>query len=185
MHHVNNYHQVWNQDAAAGRVSLLGDEFLTLAEVLRAAGYTTAGFSANGFVAPQYGFAQGFDHFTYKQFILSPEDPEGKRKTNGRALNNAALEWLKTREPNKPFFLYIHYMDVHARYDANERYVEPLVDAVAAMLNKRPLSPAELKEYGKFLAKSTAGYRSDPQHARLFKFAEYWDARYNRRRTAG
>ena len=182
VHHVTSYRQVWDDTTAAGRVSLLSDEFVTLAELLRDAGYATAGFSANGFVAPQYGFAQGFDHFTYKQFILSPEDPEGKRKTNGRALNNAAVKWLRERDSAaRPFFLYMHYMDVHARYDANQTYVDPLVDAVAAQPDKRPLSQQEVEQFGKFLAKSTVGFRKDPKHSPLFKYADYWDARY----TAG
>ena len=44
--------------------SVLPGGAVTLAEVLRAAGWRTAAFADNPFVSPEYGFAQGFDAFT-------------------------------------------------------------------------------------------------------------------------
>jgi arylsulfatase A-like enzyme len=73
-----------------------------LAEALRGAGYATAGFVANPFLAPESGFGQGFDTFEYHR-ALGADVP---------SLGEAWLrEWSQRRDPR--FFLYLHLMDVH------------------------------------------------------------------------
>jgi arylsulfatase A-like enzyme len=84
-------------------------------EALRDAGYATAGFTANPFVTAANGFDQGFDRFA-------------DRAKSGAELNAAALAWLRKDRPReRPFFLYLHYMDVHQPYDPpteqRERFV--------------------------------------------------------------
>ena len=44
--------------------SVVPGEAVTIAEVLRAAGWRTACFADNPFVSPEFGFAQGFESFT-------------------------------------------------------------------------------------------------------------------------
>lgn len=80
------------------------EAFLFLAEVFAEAGYATAGFMSNPFLQRQNGFAQGFDTFFYSNH-------------SGDELTTAALTWLRQHQPlNQPFFLYLHYFDVHAPY---------------------------------------------------------------------
>lgn len=80
-------------------------ELLFLAEVFRDAGYPTAGYVGNPFLQSSNGFDQGFDTFVYS-------------RRGGDILTNAALRWMKARVPDDtPFFLYLHYMDVHWPYD--------------------------------------------------------------------
>jgi len=90
------------------------DELVFLTEVFHDAGYATAGFMANPLLGPETGFGQGFDHF--RQFV-SPG-------TRGDVLTRAASEWLEawSQLRGRPFYVYLHYMDVHQPYDAPEEY---------------------------------------------------------------
>ena len=91
----------------------LADEAVTLAEVLNDAGYATYGVQTNGWLHQSFGFHQGFDRYMFP-------------KTGGdRRLGRASL-WphadrvveegerlLEAHDRAKPFFLYLHFMDVH------------------------------------------------------------------------
>jgi arylsulfatase A-like enzyme len=73
----------------------------TLPEALRAAGYRTGAFTACSFLTKRYGFARGFD-----RFVSNPEGTPAHRQ------NEAALAWLAEKR-GPPFFLFLHYYDVH------------------------------------------------------------------------
>ncbi len=94
-------------DAAGGAVvsDVLSGELETLAERLQDAGYTTAGFVTNPHLEPGQGFDQGFDHYTYTIFKHCLAD----------RLNEQVLDWLEKNDA-APYFLYVHYMDVHMPY---------------------------------------------------------------------
>jgi len=84
----------------------------TLAEILHRRGYATAAFCANPIIGPATGMARGFEEFDY---------PIGKlpvwRHGSASDVNRCALEWLgRRRFRNKPFFLYLHYIDPHNLY---------------------------------------------------------------------
>lgn len=96
------------------------DELVLLAEVFRAAGYATAAFVANPFLKKKSRFDQGFD-----EYVFHPQDdPGGQDGPGGRRLNRLALEWLRLYDERRdgPFFVYLHYMDVHNPYEAPEGY---------------------------------------------------------------
>jgi len=88
------------------------------AELFKQAGYRTAGIWRNGWVAPNFGFGQGFD------FYLNPKPGTERqrmqsRKPGGRELKGtdedlvvSALEFLDNFGREK-FFLYLHFMDLH------------------------------------------------------------------------
>jgi choline-sulfatase len=83
----------------------LAGDLVTLPELLRPAGYATAGFSPNWHVSPATGFAQGFDEF---QFF--PED------AGSEALTRRVLAWLDRTPRGKPWMVYAHALDPHAPY---------------------------------------------------------------------
>lgn len=90
-------------------VGPLAPERVTLAEVLRSEGYATGAVVANlAFLDPNFGIAQGFDHYDQKRGPV--ED-----------LNRRALEWLDARGANQPSFLFINYMDTHRPYNTRPR----------------------------------------------------------------
>jgi arylsulfatase A-like enzyme len=84
----------------------LADSAVTAAELFRNAGYATAAFTVGAYTGTSRGFGQGFDVY------------ENRDRTHLAAdLNRMALEWLD-RAGKRPFFLWIHYFDVHADYAA-------------------------------------------------------------------
>lgn len=89
-----------------GLMQVLPEEAVTLAELLRSAGYRTGAFVGNAFVSPRHGFSQGFEVF--------------ERRTRTDELLSAARKWLAGlgESGETPFFLYLHAMDVHGPYDA-------------------------------------------------------------------
>ena len=96
-----------------GRADRLAPERTTLAETLNARGYATAAVVSNSLFQLDTGFDQGFDHFN-----------AGRRRDAGPT-TDAALAWLKARPKDRPFFLWIHYIDPHWPYDAPNEYARP------------------------------------------------------------
>ena len=92
------------------REHALPERATTLAEVLLAAGYRTAGFSTNPFVSRSFGLDQGFLDFTYLD-----AEREGVRRAFSDRVNGEVFRWLDER-PDRPFFLYVHTIDPHAPY---------------------------------------------------------------------
>lgn len=87
------------------------------AEMLREAGFQTVGLYRNGWVAPTFGFDQGFD--VYKRPIRAPfpreirrENPTVSDAGTDEGLVEAAVEFLRLRGKQR-WFLYLHLMDVH------------------------------------------------------------------------
>ena len=87
------------------------------AEIFKAAGYRTVGIWRNGWVAPNFGFGQGFDvYYTPK----AGADAQLQRHSPGAASIGgtdedvfvAARDFLEIFGQEK-FFLYLHLMDLH------------------------------------------------------------------------
>ena len=89
------------------------------AEIFQEAGYRTAGIWRNGWIAPNFGFSQGFEIYL---------SPRSQRSDQARAMRRAnpnispeaddadvlvsALEFLRAHGHER-WFLYLHMMDVH------------------------------------------------------------------------
>ena len=82
----------------------------TLAERLKREGYKTAAFVTNAHVKEVFNFDQGFDHFEDLCSITnqSPHSPAGE-------VSDRVNAWLTTQK-EEPFFIYVHYNDVHYPY---------------------------------------------------------------------
>lgn len=78
-----------------------------LAESLQSLGYETAAIIGNPFCSSEHGFDRGFDH------VWDAVEGQGKA---GNRLTDEALQWLEHRDPERPFFLFIAYMDAHTPY---------------------------------------------------------------------
>jgi arylsulfatase A-like enzyme len=108
-----------------GRV--LHADVLTLAEVLRAAGYHTAAFVSNFVLLGEMsGLAQGFDVYDDRlgeqQHGALPGGPDGANYERTAANTAAAiLRWLDAGPP-EPFFLFVNFIDPHGPYRPPDRY---------------------------------------------------------------
>jgi len=102
------------------------DELDTLAEILKAHLYTTAAFVSAFVLDPRFNLNQGFDVYNAKtQRNSDPLDMTVPQRS-GEETTNEALGWLKVRDPNAPFFLWVHYFDPH-----QPRTVKPPFDSMS------------------------------------------------------
>jgi arylsulfatase A-like enzyme len=96
---------------------VIPEDALMPAEVLREAGFQTVGLYRNGWVAPTFGFDQGFD--VYKRPVFMALDPSVRREnptlseaTTDESALASAMEFLRLHGKER-WFLYLHLMDVH------------------------------------------------------------------------
>jgi len=91
----------------------LSDRYVTLAEVLRTCGYSTASFLQNGNAGPYAGLAQGFD-------TIFVEESFGPRAADLLGAESALSKWI-ARQDGRPWFAYVHVLDPHGPYDPLDR----------------------------------------------------------------
>jgi len=87
----------------------------TFTQWLDKKGYQTCAVVANPLLHPQSGLPKGFDTYTYLKWKRS------------RVLVDRALQWLAKADRQKPFFLYLHVMDVHDPYIPPAAYLEKVL----------------------------------------------------------
>ena len=104
----------------------LAESNVTLAEVLREAGFQTAAFVAGFPLDPQFGLNQGFDTYDSK-FTKTGETSASYSERSAEAVSLPALAWLDQHKGN-PFFLFLHYFDAHLPYDPPEPYRSAYAD---------------------------------------------------------
>jgi arylsulfatase A-like enzyme len=102
----------------SGRTALRPDAD-TLAEILRRNGYLTAAFVTAPTLTPQFGLAQGFDLYDARCSGRDAAEIYGDR-TNP-CVHRGAVQWLR-RWGNAPFFIFLHYWDVHFDYNPPAPY---------------------------------------------------------------
>jgi arylsulfatase A-like enzyme len=95
--------------------SYLGDEAVSLAEVLRDAGYQTAAFVSNPVLHRSRHFDQGFDHYD-QQMTRRERNRPGFAERDARETTDAVLAWARSRA-RPPWFLWVHYQDPHGPYE--------------------------------------------------------------------
>ena len=79
-----------------------------LSERLGELGYATGAVVSNPWIREDFGFGQGFDSFV-------PLDC--RDLCDGKDVVDEGIRWIRTQPPDTPFFLYLHFMDVHNPYE--------------------------------------------------------------------
>jgi arylsulfatase A-like enzyme len=114
----------------------LADDQVTLADVLRRAGYHTAGFYGGPYLHSTFGLDRGFEVWQSCMTRIPDEVADSELRKLARADTQTAhrditgprtLEevgrWLETVD-ERPFLLFLHMWDVHFDYIPPRRYVE-------------------------------------------------------------
>ncbi len=127
---------------AVHKADILPERVETVAELLTAGGYYTAGFPNNVNVSPAFNFGQGFAEYHYlapELFFRADESAAKLTLYNGLRLvrerflarrvdvhnyyqpaevvTDTAIAWLDSPAAKSgPFFLFLHYMDPHDPY---------------------------------------------------------------------
>jgi arylsulfatase A-like enzyme len=107
---------------------LLLDFNPTLASVLKGAGYETVATVDNPNVAASLGYARGFDRYreTWQEKSL------GTEMARARAITEDGVRYLAEAKPDRPFFLWLHYVNPHAPYEPPAPWDTAFVDAQAS-----------------------------------------------------
>ena len=87
----------------------------TLAGILRAAGYQTAAVTANPMTQARYGYARGFDFYDDYTVQINADNAAAAVGTDA-VVTREARRILASRDPARPLFLFLLYMDVHWDY---------------------------------------------------------------------
>jgi len=86
---------------------------VTLAEQFQAAGYQTFGVQTNGWLHQSFGFQQGFDQYLFPLGGTNPHFGKAALWPNADRVVEEASHMIAARDPERPLFLYLHFMDVH------------------------------------------------------------------------
>ena len=97
--------------APTGNV-LIGDEYITLAEILRYNNYKTAGFVSVGLMSNHSGLNQGFDKYEVAEGVWTANKTVPK-----------AVEWLDENYQSN-FFMWVHLYDPHDPYSPPNNFSE-------------------------------------------------------------
>jgi arylsulfatase A-like enzyme len=90
----------------------LTESAVTLAEVLRDAGYATYGVQSNGWLHQSFGFHQGFDRYVFPRGV-SPRFRRPSLWPHADRVYQEAERMIEAHDGARPLFLYLHFMDVH------------------------------------------------------------------------
>jgi len=94
---------------------VLPGHFVTLAEALKANGYSTAAFVSSFVIDSRFGLDQGFDLYDDRMETSANETGFYFPERTAGHVNKAAIEWLRNAE--EPFFAFVHYYDPHLPYN--------------------------------------------------------------------
>jgi len=99
----------------------LHESNVTLAEILKANGFTTGAFIGAFVLDSQFGLDQGFD--SYNDEIDTSEDKElfTFNERSAEATTDLANMWL-AEHCEEDFFLFIHYFDPHSHYKLHDGF---------------------------------------------------------------
>jgi arylsulfatase A-like enzyme len=89
---------------------------VTLAELLKRAGYETTAFVSWVYVSKRYGFDRGFDQFVELLPPPAQQTPDSKHSIKADAFIDEVLAWSR-EPPSRPFFLWLHLFDPHVDYE--------------------------------------------------------------------
>lgn len=95
--------------------SVLGQKAYLLSEHLKANGFATGSFIANGYVSDRFGFDQGWDHYT--NFIRE------RKNTDAEHVFREAADWIEAKKGER-FFAYVHTIDPHVPYDPPDEFLK-------------------------------------------------------------
>ncbi|MBV9119173.1 MAG: sulfatase-like hydrolase/transferase [Chloroflexi bacterium] len=120
-----------------------------ISESFQDAGYQTVGIHSNPYLSRAFGYSAGFDTFDDDLKLggtkLSVQAHRVINRMRARPhmtaeeLNARALAWFDRYDGHRPFFAWLHYMDVHGPYlppDEHLRAVRP----AGVKLNERSLA---------------------------------------------
>lgn len=113
-----------------GRPERLSPRRVLLSEALQKAGVLTAGFHSNPYLSEYFGWNRGWGVF----YDSMDEEVDPKAPyVRGDVINRRVAQWLASRESGerrRPFFLWVHYMDIHEPYIPSRSTIDAVDPAI-------------------------------------------------------
>jgi arylsulfatase A-like enzyme len=108
---------------------MLSGKRVLISEVLKKASIPTVGFHSNPYISAYFGWNRGWDVF-YDSMEDEVDDKVPYIKAN--RINRKVDTWLSSQlaEKDRPFFLWIHYMDVHEPYIPGRKYIDTIDSSI-------------------------------------------------------
>ena len=120
--------------------SVLNEEWITLAEILSNRGYLTGAIvdgSPESFIGGRRGFSRGFDFYSHfpedlyyydnyerlffwgkaVRFLKNNFRLGGGYRMHAEQITKIAIKWREHCEKKQPFFLFLHFYDIHADFN--------------------------------------------------------------------
>ncbi|MBI5710693.1 MAG: sulfatase [Candidatus Eisenbacteria bacterium] len=123
-----------------------------LPEILKQAGFRTAGFAGSFSLDSRFDFAQGFDHYDEEYDVFVGEGGADQNQRPAEAVNAAVKRYLDQTGVPDHLFLFVHYFDPHQPYAAPAPF-DTLYDPAGRKglptmreLKKSPALTAEARE---------------------------------------
>jgi arylsulfatase A-like enzyme len=142
----------------------LAESAVTVAEVLRDAGYATYGVQTNGWLHQSFGFHQGFDRYMFPKGGTNPNMGKPTLWPHADRVYEEAVRLIDAHDDERPLFLYLHFMDVHeyaappsfknfgtdnrGAYLASIRWVDDAVERVREKLDDAGLLDRTVMVFG-------------------------------------
>lgn len=95
---------------------------VTLARILKDAGFTTAGFLGSFALDSRFGIASGFDVFDERFDTMVGQEGADQNQRRAPAVTQAVIEYLEGNGVPRHLFLFAHYFDPHQPYAPTEEF---------------------------------------------------------------
>jgi len=99
-------------------------KYPTIAEIMQSNGYDTVGFCTNDWISAATGLSKGFEQFYNFHYgvinhkltrMLNYLRIHGKDSWSYE-INRSVMNWIKRHDPSEPYFMFIHYGELHLPY---------------------------------------------------------------------
>jgi len=138
-----------------------------LSQVLQAVGYHTIGIVANPVLNSLQGFDVGYESYQLTEGSYTTAAGKKRWGWQGSVVVDKGIHWMRSREDDSPFMLYLHLMDPHFPYQP--------IDGVPENWDVGGL-PERRAGYEAALAPHHAGAISDQQHREMERLLAAYDA---------
>ena len=149
----------------------------TLATRLQAAGYhTMAIVNSKNIGDKRFGMMRGYDRAYYELEVDVIKEDDGTQSfgvmihNHGRDIIDRASYWLAERDTNQPFFLFLHFYDVHTDFTPDEKWKEKFVGPYNGELNGRTRQLVKLRHDDEGIKKRDAKFLKEMYAAEIRTF---------------
>ena len=162
----------------------LGPRAATLAQVFSEHGYDTWGIVNAHYVSRRYGLGRGFDRYSQHSEYANPQGTVIANK--GGVIMDEALSWLDERDSEgagaRPFFLFLHFYDVHSDYAPTDEFRRRFARPYAGKLDGSTSQLLDLRDRGEDVSAEDVRFlhdlydaeiaQLDAELARLFRYLD-------------